>query len=26
VRKNVSAIGGDPKKVENVLFTSFVMQ
>jgi flagellar FliL protein len=26
VRKNVSAIGGRPKKVENVLFTSFVMQ
>lgn len=26
VRKNVSSIGGDPKKVENVLFTSFVMQ
>jgi flagellar FliL protein len=26
VRKNVASIGGDPKKVENVLFTSFVMQ
>lgn len=26
VRKNVASIGGDPKKVETVLFTSFVMQ
>jgi flagellar FliL protein len=26
VRKAVASIGGDPKKVENILFTSFVMQ